>query len=703
MDGSFQVLSLGDRAVMYAEKGWHVLPVHAGTKGRHEDGRSAHHLPRGHLDASCDPATVRQWWTRWPDANIGLSLAPSGLVALDPDTYKPDCGWHVFIADKTVPETLRQKSVSGGEHYVFTAEAGAKFPGQLCKNVDIKHEGYIMVEPSTFGGGRYEWQTDIAPAACPPWVPRVNCNLQVTGGDAANTRAAAMPGATVPVGPDRMAEVRTYLKDYIVPPPGRPEWQPLVAAIHESTGGSAEGLAIAHEWSARDPVQYNPTLLDSQWRSYTLGRPHAANIGTLRRLAGQAGAQLNRIIPLKDQLPEWADIKLPSGASLTLVQVVHRTAPAFTFTAVGDLEARPSEFLIDGLIETDCMGLIFGDPGCGKSFIAADIALSVATGEPFHGRPTKQGAVFFIAGEGHSGLARRFHAWAKHRGRGLAGVPMFKSNRAAQFLDAASAQAVADAVDALVSAHGVPRMIVVDTLARNFGPGDENSTSEMGAFVAAMDDLRERHPGCVVLIVHHSGHGDKQRARGAMALKGAIDFEYRAEKSDDTITLTNTKMKDATGPDPMAFRLQGVPLADGASSAALVPTVAPEGRGKLKQNEKVAMKAFKAAADEQDGWDNGLHLIQWSDAFLKIHTGTNPDSKRRMFDKARADLVEKGIVSVEHDIYKINGSLPLNSDGLPDFSGFVRTNPPVQGGLSGLLPIGESGIRHSGPHMPGIN
>jgi hypothetical protein len=87
---------------------------------------------------------------------------------------------------------------------------------------------------------------------------------------------------------------------------------------------------------------------------------------------------------------------VPAGMTRTPVQVVHRTAPAFTFTAVGDLEARPSEFLIDGLIETDTLGVVFGDPGCGKSFIAADIALSVATGDPFHGRPTKQGAVFFI-------------------------------------------------------------------------------------------------------------------------------------------------------------------------------------------------------------------------------------------------------------------------------------------------------------------
>ena len=540
-----------------------------------------------------------------------------------------------------------------------------------------------MLEPSTFGGVQYEWQTDIAPAACPPWVPRVKGKLPDT------EQKAPMVGVPTAVGLERL---RWALSWFDPDADGYDKWKERLMAVHHETGGSDAGLALVEEWSQQGG-KYKPGEITRKWHGFKIG-------------GGTTLDAIMRDLPLAAQLARLGagpGAYIPAGMTRGPVQVVHRTAPAFTFTAVGDLEVRPSEFLIDGLIETDSLGLIFGDPGCGKSFIAADIALSVATGDQFHGRPTKQGAVFFIAGEGHSGLARRFQAWARHRGRGLTGVPMFKSNRAAQFLDAASAQAVADAVDALVSAHGAPRMIVVDTLARNFGPGDENSTSEMGAFVAAMDDLRGRHPGCVVLIVHHSGHGDKQRARGAMALKGAIDFEYRAEKSDDTITLTNTKMKDAPLAAPMAFRLQCVPLADGVSSAALVPTVAPEGRGKLKPNEKVALNAFKAAADEQDGWGNGLHLIQWSEAFLKIHTGTNPDSKRRMFDKARVELVDKGIFSVEHDIYKINGSLPLNSDGLPDFSGFARTNPAVQGGLSGLPPIRESGIRHSEPRMPGIN
>lgn len=91
-------------------------------------------------------------------------------------------------------------------------------------------------------------------------------------------------------------------------------------------------------------------------------------------------------------------------------------ATAFRFVAVGDLEYRPPEYIIDGLFETETLGPLFGDPGCGKLFLAVDIALSVASGVQFHGRDVRQGPVFFIAGEGHNGLARRFAAWGEARG-----------------------------------------------------------------------------------------------------------------------------------------------------------------------------------------------------------------------------------------------------------------------------------------------
>lgn len=328
----------------------------------------------------------------------------------------------------------------------------------------------------------------------------------------------------------------------------------------------------------------------------------------------------------------------------------------FQFVPVADLKYRAPEFIIDGLFEAETLGLIFGDPGCGKSFLAVDIALSVATGTPFHGRPTRQGAVFFIAGEGHNGLARRFAAWSKARNLPLEGVPLFKSERAAQFLDAASAQAVADAVAGLAAHEGPPALIIIDTLARNFGAGDENNTKDMSEFVVAVDDLKARFPGCAVLIVHHSGHAEKQRARGAMALKGALDCEFRVEKDGPAMKLVNTKMKDAEPPQDVYFTFAQVDLDGIATSAVLEASDPPERAHKLTPAQRLAMQTFTEAAREHGRWSDdmfvGLHRDDWRPFFFAGHTADNDEAKRKAFDRARAALVDQGRLMVEDDVYR---------------------------------------------------
>lgn len=329
--------------------------------------------------------------------------------------------------------------------------------------------------------------------------------------------------------------------------------------------------------------------------------------------------------------------------------------PAFKFTAVGDLEYRAPEYVVEGLIETDSLGLIFGDPGCGKSFLAADLALCVASGADFHGREVMQGPVLFIAGEGHNGLARRFAAWSKERGVSLKGLPMFKSERAAQFLDGASAQAVAEAADALAQTHGAPRLIVIDTLARNFGAGDENNTQDMSNFIVAMDDLKARYPRCVVMIVHHSGHQEKNRARGAMALKGALDCEFRVEKEGREVQLINTKMKDAEPPPDLFFTLETIHLGDDAKSAVLRGADRPEKQDRLTPAQKLALATYETAAIAHGQWDGngfrGVHVDHWREAFYVKHTGDNADAKRKAFQRVRNDLVAAGAMTVSDDVY----------------------------------------------------
>lgn len=327
----------------------------------------------------------------------------------------------------------------------------------------------------------------------------------------------------------------------------------------------------------------------------------------------------------------------------------------FEFVAGSELKYTPPEFLIDGLFETDTMGLVFGDPGSAKSFLSVDIALSVATGTDFHGRAVKQGAVFYIAGEGLNGFGRRIQAWSRHRRASLVGAPFFVSKRSAQFLEQTNAKAVTEAIAELAEHHGTPSLIVIDTLARNFGPGDENSNSEMGKFVAAVDSLRSQFPGCVILIVHHSGHEAKHRARGAIALLGALDCEYRLEKTGDLVTVANTKMKDAPQPPALGFRLDDVEIGNGASSAVLIEVEAPAPTEKLSSRSKLARDTYIAAAIEGSSGEgdvfSGLHVDEWRARFYAQHTADNYDAKRQAFNRARNDLQNDGLISVEDNLY----------------------------------------------------
>ena len=263
------------------------------------------------------------------------------------------------------------------------------------------------------------------------------------------------------------------------------------------------------------------------------------------------------------------------------------TSRLIRLSAMGD---RPPavDWLIRGYLERDTVTQLFGDPGSGKSFVALDMALSIATGKDWYGYATQRGPVIYLAGEGTRGMQRRKEAWLRHHAIEDRSAPFWLSATATPLSDPAQHTALVTDIHAVITAAGesLPLLIVVDTLARNFGPGDENSTKDMSAFIAALDGLRERYH-CCILLIHHSGHADKSRARGAMALLGSLDAEYRIEKlGDDTLTLTSTKQKDNDPPPPLAWTLAryDLPWADDygqpINSAVLVPNDADTTIGK---------------------------------------------------------------------------------------------------------------------------
>lgn len=227
------------------------------------------------------------------------------------------------------------------------------------------------------------------------------------------------------------------------------------------------------------------------------------------------------------------------------------------FTPVHELlgEIKSIDWLIEGYIEMDALGMLYGPSGGGKSFVAVSMACSVATGTPWFGCNVKQGAVFYIAGEGHQGLARRFAAWTKATGVAITkDTPLFKSNHAVQMLDPDAPEKLMAEIRRMVATTGhMPVLIEIDTLARNFGDGDENKQQDANRFIEAMDEIR-REFKCHVIVVHHSGH-ESERARGSSAFKAAMDQEIWIKGSNGRLEMQVTKMKDAELPANRQFKI----------------------------------------------------------------------------------------------------------------------------------------------------
>ena len=270
---------------------------------------------------------------------------------------------------------------------------------------------------------------------------------------------------------------------------------------------------------------------------------------------------------LSSKPTDFNDLHVLQGIDAVKEQIERVALPAidklaFEFTRADSLELTEIKWVVDDYIEADSLAQVFGDPGGGKSFVAIDLACCVATGKPWHGHDVKQGSVFYIAGEGHNGLARRLKAWQIGNGTSLANIPLYKSHRAAQLYDATEAAVVAEAIKELsAEANCIPSMIVIDTLARNHG-GDENSTQDMNAFIQHLDVYLRQPWKCCVMVVHHSGVADKDRSRGSTALKGALDAEYKCQLDSGTKTIAfeSKKMKDAEMPSPKNFQITQVDL-----------------------------------------------------------------------------------------------------------------------------------------------
>jgi len=258
--------------------------------------------------------------------------------------------------------------------------------------------------------------------------------------------------------------------------------------------------------------------------------------------------------------------------SLTLpdTQLTDTPTRRVRFLSDEEFENRPQrEWLIPTILPKEGIALLFGTPGCGKSFLTIAWSLSIATGTPWLGHEVRQGPVAYIAAEGGFGLGPRIKAWKTFQQvEGDSGVRWFDQTLALQDSGNFNELLTAFAEDFTEP----PVLVVIDTLSRCSGGADENSNTDMAKVIASADALQQRFH-CTVLIVHHAGKDSDRGPRGASALIGNTETIIEVAKTEQGCRLTCYKQKDAPRFEPFALTFQTVQYdaTTDESSAVLIP------------------------------------------------------------------------------------------------------------------------------------
>jgi len=284
--------------------------------------------------------------------------------------------------------------------------------------------------------------------------------------------------------------------------------------------------------------------------------------------------------------------------------------PALRLKRLAEIIAEPTrpQWLIRDVIEQGVVGILLGPRGTYKSFVAIHWAMSIA----IEGNP-----VVIISAEGR-GIDRRFRAWLMKHAPNIKpqNLPVYALEQRVDFNSLESIAALCADIDAL---EAPPVLIIIDTLSKNSGGMDENSNSEAKAFIGNLDVHLKRRYGATVLLVHHTGHIEKGRARGASALEADTDAAYVIARApgERAITVSRERFKDSGDLPPLAYRADVVDLCEiddderPVTSLALTPvdssTVATETRGYaprgLRQRELLgALRDLQAKSEKPLIW-----------------------------------------------------------------------------------------------------
>lgn len=525
-----------DYALWYAGLGWYVLPVRADKKPV-----SGYGLTR----ATNDPRKIEQIWAENPDAGVAVACAQSGLVVLDIDprnggydTLKRLEAEHGPLKSSTV--TLTQ---GGGEHRYFQAEPGVTYPASLGPGVDVKHNGYVLAEPSRGELGFYRWGHDgcnptkgSLPGRAPSLL-RESSTAQGSG----STEQLIRPGS-IAEPPSVYAELKAALNAI---PPDTPYDEGWFRVMQGMTrlGDERAAYDMTREWSLRSSnPRHTAEEFDRKWRACSQ-ELYAVTHKSIFHMADERDRSWRNHTPALEHKPGGRDDYVLNPISLEELR---------------DARLNP-RIILPFMLYADVRTRISAG-GTGKTTLALYEAITLALGRELWGRkpeaPVKTAIV--TREDTREILVARAREIMLTLELDREGVEQVLSNliivdlshvgfRVSRVVDDV-VQPHAEALDWLVKLLKAfaPDWLIMDPLV-SFGVGEQRVNDAEQGLIEAMRILRAEF-NCCVEGIHHSGKANaREKALDQYAGRGGSAMADGSRMVCVMQPLTPQEWADATG------------------------------------------------------------------------------------------------------------------------------------------------------------
>jgi len=416
----------------------------------------------------------------------------------------------------------------------------------------------------------------------------------------------------------------------------REAWLKVGAALHHQYEGDDEGLGL-WDWFSEVSDKFDADDSERVWKSFK-PRRDPITMATLKDAAKRSTDwDEDKFRAAGDDAPEESNKR-------------KRSATLDIYWGEADDGVDDLEPLIDDFLFQQSLGAIYGKYGEAKTFVALDMALSVATGRPWLGREVTQGAVLYVAPEGYIGLKQRREAWCKHHriGRAPKDFALVRGSLNLQKPDGVTLEALAAAAK-----ERRAKLIIIDTLNAVFGGGDENESAAMSKARHELERLRDLS-GAAVLVVHHAGKDIDRGLRGSSVLGGALDTVLLVNGGRIISKAPKGKQKDMEPADDIAFTLKSIELAPDKKgrprSSLAIEAGSLERFDDLSEQDEVALRALaRAQGMAEITGDDVVTVADWRERFYKSKAmkESTPAARKKAFQRAKAALTEAGHVRID--------------------------------------------------------